>query len=298
MKLNIAGCARDCADVVAGNILALLDLEQNDWCKEVTVFVAENDSKDNTRGIISQIAEQDSRVIPIFLEDLDERIPIREARIAFCRDRLLTEISNITMDGLYIPIDLDLDIANSLQAYSFVQTCQLVASQSVSGVFPSSTPYYYDIHALREREWCPGSCWREIQDTQARGSLWTLITYIRYVSSRQRPHERLQTQGLIPIDSAFGGVGVYSLSKVLNSGARYESPELEKGELNICEHVVFNRFLDGLFINPAWVIAAPEEHIEFCLLPAHLKAWRIIRAGLSDVKRLCLKIIKTSRLYK
>lgn len=286
MKLYFAGCARDCAEVIASNIAALLALGQNTWCDEIKVFVAENSSKDNTREIISGLAAQDDRVIPVFLEDLDEAIPVREARIAFCRDCLLAEISRHASDGLYVPIDLDCDIASSLEAEPFMEACQLVASGKASGVFPSSSPYYYDIHALRDREWCPGSCWKEIQDAKARGALWSLLVYIRYVLSRQKSHTRLQCKGLISIDSAFGGVGIYSLSQALNSGARYASPELEQEELKLCEHVVFNRFMDRLFINPAWVIAAPPEHIEFCLLPAHHKAWRITRAGLGDVKRL------------
>jgi glycosyltransferase involved in cell wall biosynthesis len=223
MKLYFAGCARDCADVVASNIATLLTLGENTWCDEIKVFVAENSSKDNTREIISELAEQDDRVIPVFLEDLDKAIPIRDA--------------------------------------------------------------------LRDREWSPDSAWKEINDAKAWGYFWTQLVYIRYVSSRQKPHARLQAKGLIPIDSAFGGVGIYSLSQVLNSGARYSSSELEQEELNFCEHVVFNRFLDRLFINSAWVIAAPPEHIEFRVLPAYRKAWRITRAGLGDVKRQAKKIL-------
>ena len=291
MKLYFAGCARDCADVIASNIATLLTLGENTWCDEIKVFVAENSSKDNTREIISELAEQDDRVIPVFLEDLDKAIPIREARIAFCRDRLLAEIIRDVSDGLYVPIDLDLDIASSLEADSFLEACQLVASGRASGIFPSSSPYYYDIHALRDREWSPDSAWKEINNAKAWGYFWTQLVYIRYVSSRQKPHARLQAKGLIPIHSAFGGVGIYSLSQVLNSGARYSSSELEQEELNFCEHVVFNRFLDRLFINSAWVIAAPPEHIEFRVLPAYRKAWRITRAGLGDVKRQAKKIL-------
>jgi hypothetical protein len=286
MKIFFAGCARDCSEVVAANISALLAVGDMARCDELRIYIAENNSKDNTRDVIARLADQDSRLIPILLEDLDEEIPVREARIAFCRDRLLDEICKTDSDALYVPIDLDSDIASSLDADAFMKACELVASGQCSGVFPSSSPYYYDIHALREAEWCPGSCWKEIQDANARGALWSLLVNIRYVSSRQKPHDRLQSQGLIPIDSAFGGVGIYSLSKVLRSLARYSSPDLEKEHLKLCEHVVFNAYLEDLFINPEWAISAPPEHIEFCLLPRHKKILRIARAALGDVKRL------------
>lgn len=292
MRLYFAGCARDCADVLDSNILALLSIGNMPWCDELRVYVAENGSNDNSREVISRLADKDSRVIPVFLDDLDEQIHVREARIAFCRDRLLDEICKTESEGLYIPIDLDSEIASSLEAESLMRACQLVASEKCTAVFPSSFPYYYDIHALRAADWCPGSCWKEIQDAKARGALWSLLVYIRYVSSRQKPHLRLQAEGLIPIDSAFGGVGIYSLGKVSESGARYSLPDFEQEHLMLCEHVVFNAFLDQLFLCPEWVITAPPEHIEFCLLPSHHKAWRITRAGLGDIKRMTFAVAR------
>jgi hypothetical protein len=299
MKLFFSGCARDCAEVVSRNILALLAIGDMSWCDELRVYVAENGSKDNTRVMISQLADIDSRVIPVFLDDLDEQIPVREARIAFCRDRLLDEIFKTETDGLYIPIDLDSGIASSLDVDTFMRACELVAAEQCTAVFPSSSPFYYDVHALREVEWCPQSCWKQIQDAKAQGALWNLLVRIRYLSSRQKPLSQLQSEGLIPIDSAFGGVGIYSLTKTIESSARYSSPDLEQEHLKLCEHVVFNAFLDKLFICPEWVIKAPPEHIEFCVLPLHDKALKIIRAGFSDIKRLPSGITKrfTARIF-
>jgi len=288
MKLFFSGCARDCAEVVGANLSALLALGDMPWCDELRVYVAENSSKDDTRKILSQVAKVDSRVIPILFDDLDEKIPVREARIAFCRDRLLDEIFKSESDGLYIPIDLDSGIASSLKAEPFMRACELVASEKCTGVFPSSSPYYYDIHALREADWCPGNCWKNVQDAMSRSALWNLWILIRYVYSRQKPQSRLQIKGLIPVDSAFGGAGIYSLSKVEESAARYSSPVLDLEDSKLCEHVVFNTFLAQLFIYPEWVIKAPPEHIEFCLLPIYLKVWRIAGAGLKDLKRLSL----------
>ncbi len=271
---------------MASNISAILAIGDLPWCNELRVYIAENSSKDNTREVISRLVDQDSRVIPVFLDDLDEQVPVREARIALCRDRLLDEIYRSESEGLYIPIDLDSEIASSLEAEAFRQACQLVASGECTGVFPSSSPHYYDIHALREPDWCPRSCWKEVQEAKPNSALWSLLVSIRYVYSRQKPHAILQAKGLIPIESAFGGVGIYSLTKASEANARYSSPDLEKEYLKLCEHVVFNSFFDRLFISTDWVVSSPPEHIEFCLLPGHHKAWRIARAGLGDIKRM------------
>lgn len=290
MNIYFAGCARDCADVISSNISSILALGDNLPFFNISVFVAENGSNDCTRTVIANLAEQDERVIPIFLDDLDQEIPVREARIAYCRDRLLAEIINQSSDGLYVPIDLDSNIASSLEAHSFQGACELVASSKAVGIFPSSFPYYYDIYALRERDWCPASCWKQIHDARPRGALWKLLVYINYISSRQKSSSCLYSKDLIPVDSAFGGVAVYSLGNVIASGACYSSPELVDEGLMLCEHVVFNRPLKPLYIKPDWVISAPLEHIDLPLMSAFGIAWRIAQAALHDVSKFALRL--------
>ncbi len=286
MKINFAGCARDCADVLVANISALLAIGDMPWCDELRIYVVENSSVDNTRDIILHLADHDPRIIPVLLEDLDEVMPTREARIAFCRDRLLDEICKNQSDGLYVPIDLDSNIAFSLDADAFLKACQLVASGQCSGAFPSSRPYYYDIYALRKADWCPGNCWEEINDSNTRGALLNLLATIRYVSLRQKRYEKLLCEGLIPINSAFGGVGIYTLASIHQSGARYSSPLLEVVNKKLCEHVIFNAFFCDLFIIPDWIITAPPEHIKFRSLSYYRICLRLMQAGIEDLNRL------------
>ena len=286
MKLYFAGCARDCAQDLAPNISALLAIGENEWCDELKIFIAENSSKDTTREVILRLAERDHRVIPLLLEDLDQQIPVREARIAFCRDHLLSEIIKQSSNGLYIPIDMDSTMASSLVACSFFLACKFVESGKASGVFPSSYPYYYDIHALREHRWCPASCWKEVEENVSKSSFWNLLVLIRYVYSRQKPHTYLKAIGPISVQSAFGGVGIYSLAKVIRHAAHYSSDNLANVDRKLCEHVVFNSFFGDLALLPEWVVAAPEGHIEFRLRSHYKKVRSLIGALLNDTKRL------------
>ena len=293
MKIWFAGCARNCSDRLTSNVMALLRLAEAAGVDDLKVYIAENDSKDNTRDTILSLASNDSRVVPVLLESLDDKFCTRESRIAFCRDRLLDILMLENTEGLYCPIDLDIDIACLGDHRSFLASCQLVDSGVCTAVFPSSAPFYYDIHALRARGWCLKSCWKEVQDSKARGALWSLLVCLRYVSFRQRHYATLQSNGLkiIPVISAFGGMGAYSLGIVAKSRARYSSPALSDHGLKLCEHVVFNSYLDGLFVNPSWVVAAPSEHIEFRLLSTTQQILRIAKAALSDIKRIALKIL-------
>ena len=294
MKIWFAGCARNCSDRLTSNVMVLLQLAEAACVDDLKVYIAENDSTDNTRDTILSLASNDSRVVPVLLESLDDKFCTRESRIAFCRDRLLDTLMLENMNGLYCPIDLDIDFACLGDHGSFLASCQLVDSGVCTAVFPSSAPFYYDIHALRARGWCLNSCWKEIQHSKARGALWNLLVYLSYVSSRQRSFASLQSNGLklIPVISAFGGIGAYSLRIVAESGARYSSTALSNQDLKLCEHVVFNSYLGGLFVNPSWAVAAPSEHIEFRLLSTRQQILRIAKVALSDIKRIALKFLK------
>lgn len=290
MKLIFACCARDCGDVVAVNVAALLAFGSLPWCHYMRVYIIENGSSDGTREAIARLAAQDPRVIPIFLDDLDVHFPVRESRIAYCRDRLLNDIKKSEVGGLYIPVDLDSGIARSLRAENFKMACQLVDFGTCDGVFPVSSPFYYDIHALRVRGWCPENCWNQVQIYESRGALMGLLAYIRFISSRQKPISVLQAQRLIPVESAFGGLGVYSLNSVSEAGASYSAALSGIQNLALCEHVPFNSSFQRLFIDTELVVAAPSEHIQFRQSPFLFKLWRIIRSMLVDARHffLCL----------
>lgn len=285
MKLLFAGCARDCATVLEKNISSIFLACASVPSSDVKIYLVENNSIDGTRDIIVQLAQRDPRIVPVFLDNLDLVFIVREARIAFCRDLLLNRICECNSSGLYIPFDLDLNISSALQGGGFWSACELVASSKCTAVFPSSSPFYYDVHALRAPNWCTTSCSRDVQEFITDWALWSLYLHIRYVVLKQKPHLCLRRRKLIPVGSAFGGIGIYSLDAILKAKAHYTSQDLQIERLRLCEHVVFNSALNGLYIFSCWVIQAPSEHIEFSLLPFYRKAWRLICAAFSDLKR-------------
>ena len=72
--------------------------------------------------------------------------------------------------------------------------------------------------------------------------------------AKQVPVQRLRAQGrLIPVESAFGGFGIYLLRSAI--ARRYDSSAKDR-----CEHVAFNRGL-RLAVMPELELAAPSEHL-------------------------------------
>ena len=294
MKIRFAGCARNCADILFQNVAALLTAAEAAQIDDIKIYIAENDSTDTTRDVILCLAANDSRVVPVLLEHLDRRFLNRESRIAFCRDQMLNLLLAENSECLYCPVDLDSDFTSSGFSESFLESCEAVEAGICSGIFPSSSPFYYDIHALRAYDWCLSSCWKDVQDSGARGALWSLLVNIRYISCRQKHYLSLQSPELafVPVLSAFGGAGIYSLDKVAKSGARYSSPLLKRQDLRLCEHVVFNSYLDQLFINPRWLVNAPTEHIAFRLRTVPQQFFKIVQALLSDIKQISSKTLR------
>jgi len=294
IRLYFACCARDCADKLLQNVEALLNISNIAQVSDLKVFIVENDSVDNTRNIILNLAAQDNRVIPILLESIDKKFASRESRIAFCRDYLLKYISSKYSYGLYCPIDLDLDLDNFRLGTidAFLTSCEIVINGFCNGVFPSSFPFYYDIYALRAQGWCMSCCWEEVNRFYSRSVFVRLLANIRYIALRQRYYLSLQSSNvnLIPVVSAFGGLAVYSLNKVIQTGASYSIHTSNIAGSDICEHVIFNSYLDKLFINPFWLVKAPSEHIEFRLMNFIQKLKLLAGASFSDMKRIAQKL--------
>jgi hypothetical protein len=288
MRLYFAGCARDCRETISANIQVLLSLGEQPWCQEVRIFIVENNSKDGTRELINELALTDKRIVPFLLDDIDSSIPHREARIAYCRDQLLSQICSSVGQLLYIPIDFDLTLAELFDNPSFMDACSLVDSGACTAIFPSTTPNYYDIHALRATNWCPNSSWRDVQRFNNGSQLSFVLACYWYISRRQKSARSLFAKNLLPVFSAFGGAGIYSLDEVRRAHARYQSPSLADLDACLCEHVVFNSYLSRLFIKTDWVAPAPKEHIQFWLLNWHQRCWIFLHAALCDLKTLLL----------
>ena len=90
------------------------------------------------------------------LDGLEEIYTNRIDRILVSRNKCLEIISNINNQNkiIYIPIDLDLDLFKYVTVEKINQLIEYCINKNVPfGIFPFSTPYYYDIFALRAKNW-------------------------------------------------------------------------------------------------------------------------------------------------
>ena len=262
--LLFAGLARDCAHTVRNNILHILNsTENNPAVSQIKLFIHENDSSDMTLKIIDHLANTKKNIFFHSEKNLDKKYPNRIERLAYCRNFLLSRINefvnhnDIVSPILYVPIDLDSNIGKSINFLSFFQECKHLLTNNYTGIFPCSTPYYYDIYALRSTNWVNSCFLTNIENS--RNKIGTFHAKKKFKYDVQLSLSNLKQKEYHPVSSAFGGLGIYNYSKIAN---KYYS-HLDQNGQTVCEHVSFNFSLKNLFISSKFVIEAPKEFIKY-----------------------------------
>jgi len=262
-----AGAIRNCVPFLAN---VLQNVSRLAALYEDAAFVfAENDSDDETKSMLRSWLCRQSHGHLIELDGLTATEPKRTQRIATPRNAYL----DLILSGTYCDYDhlviFDFDDANALpiSIEDFLASVNfLEENPAAAGVFANQATAYYDIYALRHAIWCPVDCWKQVA---ARPRWMPMgIAEILYVRSRQFsiPAEAQPIQ----VRSAFGGLGIYKMSKILDG--RYEGLDTDGSE--VCEHVAFNRQIcdhgGELYIYPKLLNQSPSEH----LFDPHRSGWR------------------------
>jgi hypothetical protein len=273
ITVHIAGTVRDCAEGLGDRLVRLERALNEAVMGRLHFHFFENDSTDTTRAELLLFQSGRANVTLHLADGLVSRFPRREERLAYCRNQLLASINASEAEAetdtvtIYLPMDLDIDIDWHHQGAQLSEAMNLVQSGWLDGILPASRPLYYDIHALRAPRWNSGDSWVAVSRVDRfRAFVPTWVVHGALVHSKQIPIERLQARGqLIPVESAFGGFGVYRLDRV--KGREYASTEED-----LCEHVAFNRGL-RLAIMTGLEIPAPAEHLGggALSLPRHRK---------------------------
>lgn len=139
------------------------------------------------------------------LGKLRDEYPCRALRLAVCRNEYVKVIkSDPAYAGIDFVVVVDLDEINNTLGRQAVESCW----DSVvdwDACFANSAGPYYDIWALRHRDWMPFDCWKRYH---------VLKKYIgedrAFEACVQSAEITIDPQASpIEVESAFGGVGIY-----------------------------------------------------------------------------------------
>ena len=298
INLYICAPVRDCSHSLIPNINGFQSLLNQQWTHKIVLIIGENNSTDGTRDILRdlKISSNNFVVDLVFWPCLDSVYNSRVSRIAFCRNQLLQRAKDLAKAdqsnvSLYIAADFDLDLTSLMSSGSFRQACRDVADEQVDALFPFSLPFYYDIYALRAPGWCPYdstskiekySCRRKVKTLELLASLWFLARHQRICPEKT---------SRFPVQSAFGGMGIYSMKKVCDSSAVYAvypRPGREASDVDneICEHVSFNSYFSEKFVDSGLNLLAPMEHLVLRKLSLLAAFCGLFRCLLLDLRGL------------
>lgn len=213
--------------------------------RESHFYFIESYSTDNTLEELSNIKLKNQNVRFETLGSSGQDSFLRAQRIAIARNRGV-EIAKEYSSFINYVIVADVDGVNSDLTSEALASCWKYSEWSMMSA--NQGWRYYDIWALRHRIWNPGDCWRSYDELKL--ELGSKASSDICVKSKMIQIPRNVSP--ISVESAFGGLAIYSIDSYLTS--HYSGLQ---GSLEICEHVPFNTKLvrDGhkLFINPALI---------------------------------------------
>lgn len=266
-RILITGCAQNCGawlPAVLGNVERLRSL-----CGTSQVLLLENDSSDTTVEILRAYASTTYGVHALSFPGLNHRIPAKTVRLAHLRN---TALAWLERHGGWQSIDwlvvLDLDGVNAAPwDLAQLQRCLAWWQQQphAAGLFANQRGGYYDLWALRHPQLCADDVWAAMLDLHG---LQPQLSDADLLAAVYAARQFSLDPGADPVevDSAFGGLAIYSSPWLARATAHYcgEQPicwSSAQGERWLrwqsCEHVALHRQLRAvggrLWIHPALI---------------------------------------------
>jgi hypothetical protein len=283
-SILVTGIARDVARILP-NELNRIEKEMESIFNSVNFLVIESDSKDNTTTVLNEIKNQKNNFNYISLGKIESSLPNRIERLAFCRNIYVKEIRD---NKLYKYIDfiaiVDFDIKNNRLNLKVVK--KLISGDGWDAIFANQTGFYYDIYALRKKGWVENDCFVEYKKLSMSTSpqdakelaVWSKMKKIR------------KNSPLIPVDSAFGGLGIYRKNVFMNFD--YSLPHQQVHE---SEHVSLHKKITDsnglLFIVPNMTNFSWNTHNLSCFKLLRILDQASNRKGLRTIRSFARKLL-------
>ena len=277
--IYFCGISKNCCENIEKNLNFLETFSKNSSYLS-KIIIVDSDSRDGTKDIIEKYKNKDKFIINE-LDGLEDLYPNRIERIITSRNRCLEIISNINISNkiIYIPIDLDLDIFKyvNIEKLTFlIEYC--IKKNSSYGIFPFSTPFYYDIFALRAENWVKYNAQLKIKKLKKFFLIGSFFLNYLFIFRHQLNLKKFESMKF-NITSAFGGMGIYNFNS--NNVTKYYKLSEKNPDL-VSEHILFNNNFN-IEIIPDWNIPAPPEHLEFKLLNFRNKIIYFLRTLYFDI---------------
>jgi hypothetical protein len=278
-NIYFCGISKNCYENIEKNLIFLESFSKKVNYTIKTIIV-DSDSSDGTKEIIEKYRNKNDFIINQ-LDGLEDIYSNRIKRIAMSRNKCLEIISEMNNQNkvIYIPIDLDLDLFRFVTIKKLVHLIEYCVNKNIPfGIFPFSTPYYYDIFALRAENWVKYNSQLKINNLKKIFLIGSFFLNYIFIFRHQIDKNKFK-KSKSNVTSAFGGMGIYNLDQSVID--KYYKISTINPEF-ISEHVIYNMNFD-LEIISDWNIPAPPEHLEYKLLKFKNKIIYVLRTLYFDI---------------
>ena len=219
MNVIICGVVKDCGKYLENNIRNVFQL--GNLFNKCKIVIYENNSSDNTR----QILHKYNRFITTISENVEytkekskiwaytavtgSNHPCRIEMICNARNRLMDELAKPEYNEYDIIVMIDFDsLGFNIQG---IRDSVEIVQKNPKSVIYANSPKYYDFFALRSEHSQFSVFGPEVLGEVFQG-------HIKQMKHKQIIHPNK----LNPVYSAFGGIGVFNRSAIVEEGVRYD----------------------------------------------------------------------------
>lgn len=285
-KIVFVGMSKNCFSTLSKNLSFLLKLKKLNFA-DIHIIIVDSDSDDGTKEFCKKLLKTGSLNQFIELDNLEIKHNSRIERLSICRNEALDYLKTLNDDLIYIPMDMDIELFIYTKIEVFKKLIlSFYDNQNYEGLFPFSLPYYYDIFALRKMGWTKGNNMLKAEKIKKRILLFSgIINYI-FIFRIQKPPTFFKDKYIL-VESAFGGIGMYKISKKLLTKINYK---IEKSNIDfVSEHISFNKFFKNLYIHRDWNVPAPERYIFFKNSNLYQKMFYLLISTVKDLRKIFKK---------
>lgn len=283
-SLHFVGMSKNCFNNLKPNIEFLLKFQKITSFK-MTISVVDSDSTDGTKEYCSKLYEENLMSNFIEIDHLEDEYNSRIERLSISRNKGLQCVKTYSdLPVIYIPMDMDLDLFGLLSTIELENLIKSFAkNKEIDGLFPFSTPFYYDIFALRAKNWVKGNNILTARNLKDKVKVFSFIFNYFLIFNVQKNIDTF-TEEYISVQSAFGGMGLYKITESNLEKIKYD---INKTNIDyFSEHIAFNNYFKKLYISRDWNFPSPLEYIFFNTFTTTEKISYIFKTLKNDIKNL------------
>lgn len=251
----------------------------------IKLLIVDSNSQDGSKEFLNKTSDENMFFNVVHKDDINE-VDSRVERIKICRNVCLEFIEQNSKKNykIYIPFDTDF-FPFSKTSYSQLDLLisKVISNKTTNAIFPVSAPFYYDIFALRAPGWLNINSQLLVSRFKKYLKIGSFLFNYLFIFRYQLSPEKIKSKKF-HIDSAFGGIGIYNISKLNLNLQKYEINNKYKDWYS--EHLYFNEHFENLEIDTNWVIDAPKEHVMFKSLDLNKKFSYVLKSFKQDIKNI------------